>query len=121
VGARSRRLKPLQVMECDRLPDLTQPILDLASLAAQILAHMARSQSQGLSAPDAPPPERVFRDLLGETLRPVLKRHRPDAIEAARRVLVDAVETIESEILLVEPSPRSHDQSRPSRTPRRPL
>jgi hypothetical protein len=51
----------------------------------------------------------------------VLKRHRPDAIEAARRVLVDAVETIESEILLVEPSCPSHEQRRRSRTPRRRL
>ena len=108
-------------MAPERLPDLTRPLLELASLAPQILAHMARSQALGRSAPDAPPPERVFRDLLGETLRPVLERHPPDAVDAARRVLVDAVETIESEILLVEPSSPSHEQRRRSRTPPRRL
>jgi hypothetical protein len=107
-------------MERDRPTDLTEPLLDLASLAAQILAHMARSQLEGQSAPDAPPPERVFRDLLGETLRPVLERHPPADTKAARRVLAEAVDTIESEILLVEPS-RFPKQRRRSRAARRPL
>ena len=109
----------LPVMEQDRLPDLTEVLLDLAGVSAQILAHMARWQGQ--SAPDAPPPEQVFRELLTETLRPVLGRHPPAAVEAARRVVVEAVETIEAEILLVEPSRPSREQRLHSRTPRRPL
>jgi hypothetical protein len=106
-------------MERDRPPDLTETLLDLTGLSAQILAHMARWQ--GHSAPDAPPPEQVFRDLLGETLRPVLERHPPAAVEAVRRILVEAVETIEAEILLVEPSPHPREQTRRSRMARRPL
>jgi hypothetical protein len=105
-------------MEQDRLPDLTEVLLDLASVSAQILAHMARWQGQ--SAPDAPP-EQVFRDLLTETLRPVLGRHPPAAVEAAQRIVVEEVEAIEAEILLVEPSGPSRRQRLRSRTPRRPL
>lgn len=105
-------------MEQDRLPALTGALLDLASISAQILAHMARWQGQ--SAPDAPPPEQVFRELLTETLRPVLGRHPPAAVEAAQRIVVEAVETIEAEILLVEPSGRSREQRLRSRPPRRP-
>lgn len=105
-------------MEQDRLPALTGALLDLASISAQILAHMARWQGQ--SAPDAPPPEQVFRELLAETLRPVLGRHPPAAVEAAQRIVVEAVETIEAEILLVEPSGRSREQRLRSRPPRRP-
>jgi hypothetical protein len=75
---------------------------------------------QGQSAPDAPPPEQVFRELLTETLRPVLKHRPPADIEAATRVLVDAVERIEAEILLVDPpSQRRGPRYRP-RAPRRP-
>ena len=118
-GGEIKAFEALHFMEQDRLPDLTEVVLDLASLSAQILAHMARWQGQ--SAPDAPPPEQVFRDLLTETLRPVLDGHPPAAIEAAQRILAKAVETIEAEILLVEPSGGPREQRRRSRTPRRPL
>ncbi len=108
-------------MEQDRPARLTEALLDLASLSAQILAHMARSQAQGRSAPDAPPPEQVFRDLLTGILRPMLDGHPPPDIAAAQRILVEAVETIEDEILLVEPSGRPREQRLRSRTPRRPV
>jgi hypothetical protein len=75
---------------------------------------------QGQSAPAAPPPEQVFRELLTETLRPVLKRRPPADIEAARRVLVDAVEKIEAEILLVEPPRQPRGPRYGPRAPRRP-
>jgi hypothetical protein len=117
-GGEIKAFEALHVMEQDRLPDLTEVVLDLASVSAQILAHMARWQ--GHSAPDAPPPEQVFRDLLTQTLRPVLDGHPPAAIRAARRILVESVETIEAEILLVEPSGRPREQRLRSRTPRRP-
>jgi hypothetical protein len=58
----------------------------------------------GRSAPDARPPEQAFRELLAETLRPVLERHPPADIEVAQRILTAAVDRIEAEILLVEPS-----------------
>jgi hypothetical protein len=74
---------------------------------------------QGQSAPDAPPPEQVFRELLTETLRPVLERHPPAAIEAARGVLFESVEMIESEILLVAPSGPLRERSNRSRSGRR--
>jgi hypothetical protein len=106
-------------MEQDRLPDLTEGLLELASLCAQILAHMARWQGQ--TAPNAPPPEQAFRELLTETLRPVLDRHPPAASRAAQQILVEAVETIEAEILLVEPSGGPREQRLLSRTQRRPL
>ena len=106
-------------MEQDRVPDLTEVVLGLASLSARILAHMARWQ--GHSARDAPPPEQVFRDLLTETLRPVLDGHPPAAIRAAQRILAEAVETIEAEILLVEPPGGPREQRLRSRAPRRPL
>jgi hypothetical protein len=106
-------------MERDRPPDLTEAILDLASLSAQMLAHMARWQ--GRSSPDAPPPEEVFRELVTETLGPMLKSQPPEAIDSAQRVLVKSVETLESEILLVEPSGRPREQRRRSRPARRPL
>jgi hypothetical protein len=104
-------------MEHDRLPDLTEALLDLAGLAAQILAHMARWQGQ--SAPDAAPPEQVFRELITETLCPVLERHPPAAIQAATRVLVEAVTTIEAEVLLVEPAPSHRGPERRTRPRRR--
>jgi hypothetical protein len=102
----------------DRPPDLTEALLDLVGLAAQILGHMARWQGQ--SAPDAPPPEQVFRELLTGTLRPVLERQPPAAIEAATRVLVEAAATIEEEIFLVEPSPGHRESRRRPRSRRRP-
>jgi hypothetical protein len=105
------------VMEHGRAHDLTEAVLDLASVAAQILAHMARWQ--GHSAPDAAPPESVFRELVGGTLRPVLERHPSAAVDPATAVLADAVATIEAEIVLVEPprGPRPH--GRHSQSPRR--
>jgi hypothetical protein len=74
----------------------------------------------GQTAPDAPPPERVFRDLLTGTLRPVLERQPPAAVEAATRVLVEAAATIEEEIFLVEPSPNRREPRRRPRSRRRP-
>jgi hypothetical protein len=111
--------EPFQVMERDELPNLGEALLDLASLSAQMLAHMARWE--GRSSPDAPPPEQVFRELLTETLAPVLESQPPEAVDAARRVLVECVERIESEILLVEPSGPPREQRRRSRLARRPL
>jgi hypothetical protein len=78
---------------------------------------MARWQAH--SAPDAPPPEQVFRELLTGTLRPVLERQPPAAIEAATQVLVEAAATIEDEIFLVEPSPSRREPRRPPRSRRR--
>jgi hypothetical protein len=74
---------------------------------------------QGQSARDAPPPEQVFRELLTETLRPVLERHPPAAIEAARGVLFESVEMIESEILLVAPPGPPSERRNRSRSDRR--
>jgi hypothetical protein len=88
-------------------------------VAAQILTHMARSQAQGRSAPDAPPPERVFRDLLTETLRPALARQPAADIEAAKRVMGVALTTIESEIFLVAPPPPGKPRRRSSHRKRR--
>lgn len=118
-GGEITALEAPHVMEQDRLPALTEAVLDLASLSAQILAHMARWE--GHSAPDAPPPEQVFRDLLTETLRPVLDRNPPAAGRAVQRILVEAVKTIEAEILLVEPPGSPREQRPRSRTQRRPL
>jgi hypothetical protein len=70
---------------------------------------------QGQTAPDAAPPEQVFRELLTGTLRPVLERRPPAAIDAATQVLVEAAATIEDEIFLVEPS---HSRREPRRRPR---
>jgi hypothetical protein len=75
---------------------------------------------QGQSAPDAPPPERVFRELLTETLRPMLERQSPAAIESATRVLVETAAAIEEEIFLVEASPTHREPSRRPRSRRRP-
>jgi hypothetical protein len=105
-------------MEREHATDLTEALIDLASVAAQILGHMARWQ--GHSAPDAPPPEDVFRTLLSATLRPLMERHPPKAIEAAREVLVEAVELIEADILLVEPPHGHQDRRAGLRPPRRP-
>jgi hypothetical protein len=105
-------------MEPERTPDLVEALLDLASLATQILAHMARWERH--SAPNAPPPEQVFRDLLAETLRPVFERRPPGEIEAARRLVVVAVAAIEAEILLVAPPPGRRGQNRGLGAPRRP-
>jgi hypothetical protein len=102
LGGEIARLAPQQViMEREPPTDLTEALRDLAGVAAQILGHMARWQ--GHSAPDAPPPEDVFRTLLSETLGPLLERHAPDTVEAARQILIEAVDLIEAEILLVEP------------------
>jgi hypothetical protein len=80
------------------------------------------ARGHGSSAPDAPPPEQVFRDLLGGVLRPMLERQPPDAVEAARRILVEAGAAIEAEVLLVEPPPRrrGRESRQRSRSPRRP-
>jgi hypothetical protein len=51
----------------------------------------------------------------------VLDRHPPAASRAAQQILVEAVETIEAEILLVEPSGGPREQRLLSRTQRRPL
>jgi hypothetical protein len=115
-GAWSSRFRPLHNTDRDRPPDITEALLDLASLSAQILAHMARWQVR--SAPDAPPPEQVFRELLTGTLRPVLERHTPAAVEAARGILFESVEMIESEILLFEPPRGPRKRNRHARRPR---
>jgi hypothetical protein len=106
-------------MERDGLPDLDEALLDLAGVSAQMLMHMARWQDR--SSPEAPPPEQVFRELLSTTLAPVLESQPPEAVDVVRRVLVRWVETIESEILLVEPSRPPRAQRRAARFARRPL
>jgi hypothetical protein len=88
-------------------------------VAAQILMHMARSQREGRSAPDAPPPEQVFRDLLSETLLPALERQPAADIEAAKRVMGVALTTIETEIFLVPPPPPAKPRRRSSHRKRR--
>jgi hypothetical protein len=105
-------------MEREQPPDLVESLLDLASLSGQILAHMARWEGQ--SAPDAPPPDQVFRDLLGGILRPVMERYPQSAVETAGEVLAEAVTTIEAEILLVEPPGADRGPRHRSRPPRRP-
>jgi hypothetical protein len=84
-----------------------------------MLTHMASWQAQGRSAPDAPPPEQVFRDLLTETLRPALERQPAADIEAATRVMGVALTTIESEIFLVAPPPPGRPRRRSSHRKRR--
>src|ERR671922_265057 len=64
-------------MERDQAPDLVDSLLDLAGLTEQIMAHMARWQ--GESPPEAPPPDQVFRDLVGPA------DLRVDVSPAARR------------------------------------
>jgi hypothetical protein len=105
-------------MEREPPTDLTEALRDLAGVAAQILGHMARWQ--GHSAADAPPPEDVFRTLLSATLRPLLERRPPEAIEAAREILVEAVELIEADVLLVEPPHGPRGRRVGLRPPRRP-
>jgi hypothetical protein len=100
------------MIQSDRPPDVIDALVDLADVAAQILGHMALYQAQGHSAPDAPPPVQVFRDLLSQTLRPLADRHPTEAIDAAQRVLAEAVELIESELFLVEP-PRVGESNEP--------
>jgi hypothetical protein len=118
-GSEIVALAPHQaIMEREPPTALTEALLDLADVAAQILAHMARWQ--GHSAPDAPPPGDVFRTLLSETLRPLLERRAPEAIEAAKEVLIEAVELIEAEILLVEPPHGPRGGRVGLRPPRRP-
>ena len=89
-------------METNGSSKLLEGILGLASLTSQILAHMDRSRAH--SSPDAPPLEVVFEQLLGDVLRPIADRHPAADIETAATVLLDAVETIEAEIFLVDPS-----------------
>jgi hypothetical protein len=72
-----------------------------AGSGALIVDHMARWPSTGkeeLSAPDA------LRKLLRETLEPIAERHAAEDLAVAAEVLTDAVETLGSEILLVDPS-----------------
>lgn len=105
-------------MERDKAPDLVESLLDLAGLTEQIMAHMARWQ--GESAPEAPPPDQVFRDLVGGILSPLLEHYPPPAVEAASEFLAEAVTTIEAEILLVEPPRGGRERRRHARLPRRP-
>ena len=105
-------------MEREPPTDLTEALLDLASVAAQIIGHMARWR--GHSAPDAPPPEDVFRTLLTATLRPLHEGRPAEAIEGAREILVEAVDLIEGEILLVEPPHGRREQRFGLRPPRQP-
>lgn len=62
-------------MERQQAPDLVESVLDLAGLGEQIMAHMARWGGQ--SAPDAPPPDQVFRDLVGGILHPLVEHYSP--------------------------------------------
>jgi hypothetical protein len=64
-------------MERQQAPDLVESVLDLAGLSEQIMAHMARWGGQ--SAPDAPPPDQVFRDLVGGILHPLVEHYSPPA------------------------------------------
>jgi hypothetical protein len=104
--------------EREQSPDLIEAVLGLASVGAQILRHVARWE--GLSAPDAPPPEDVFRTLLSATLRRLIQRHPPEAIKTAREIVVEAVELIEAEVLLVEPPSGPRERRLGHRSLRRP-
>jgi hypothetical protein len=104
-------------MERQQAPDLVESVLDLAGLSEQIMAHMARWGGQ--SAPDAPPPNQVFRDLVGGILHPLVEHYSPPAVEAASEFLAEALTTIEAEILLVEPPRGGPERRRRPRLPRR--
>jgi hypothetical protein len=66
---------------------------------AEILDHMYRYPH---SAPDAPPPPEVLRDLVAKTLAPKLGRRKRD-VHTATALLLETSETISQEIFLVNP------------------
>ncbi len=104
--------------EREQSPDLIGALLGLASVGAQIPGHMVRWE--GRSAPDAPPPEDVFRALLSATLRPLIQRHPPEAIKTPREIVVEAVELIEADVLLIEPPSGPRERKLGHRSLRRP-
>jgi hypothetical protein len=97
---------------------LVEQIVHLGELCAGILAHMTQWQGDPATQDSL---AQAFRTLLSEVLRNPLDHQPRDAIDGASRLIAEAVETIESEILLVEPPERRRPFTRsrgPSRRPR---
>jgi hypothetical protein len=97
--------------------DVVEHVIHLGEVCAGILAHMARWQGPA-TGPDSL--EQAFRKLLAEVLEGLPKRHPEAALDAAMKLLADAVKTIEGEILLVEPPQKSRPFTRGRRPSRRP-
>ena len=77
-----------------------------AGSGAMIIDHMTRWPSTGAAELNAPD---TLRGLIRETLAPIAERHAAGDLAVAAEVLADAVETLGSEILLVDPSVLDED------------
>lgn len=97
-------------MESDSHMTSTDRIADelacWAGSGAMIIDHMARYPS-GVAAEMSAP--QTLRCLIRDTLAPMAERHSARDLAVAAEVLADAVETLGSEILLVDPSALDED------------
>jgi hypothetical protein len=97
---------------------LADAIFDLGTVTGHILQHMSRWAAH--VSPNAPDRDEAWRTILSGVLEPVLDRHPPERIDAACRLLAEACDAIESEVLLVPPPEVSETRLRRPRPPRRP-
>ena len=97
-------------MESDSYTSSTEKIAEelacWAGSGAMIIDHMARWPSREAAEMSAP---QTLRCLIRDTLAPMAERHSAVDLAVAAEVLADAVETLGSEILLVDPSMLDED------------
>ncbi len=81
-----------------------EPIADLLAWAghgALIIDHMSRAAPR--SSDDAPPVDVVFRRLVRDALKQLEGRHAGADLAVTTDVLLDALRTIEDDLILVDP------------------
>lgn len=67
-----------------------------------ILTHMFRSQAEGHSDPDAPPPPFVLERLVSGVLEELADHHDVEDIATAAQMLASATELIGEELFMVD-------------------
>jgi hypothetical protein len=83
------------------LDALITELIECGGVLSQIVAHMAFCDRAGYSAPDAPPPGVVLRELLTGVLKPIVAECPSEQTEATTVLLRDVTRTICDEIMFV--------------------
>jgi hypothetical protein len=92
-------------METNRAPAVGALALAMMNSFGQlsiILTHMFRSQAEGRSTPDAPPPPLVLERLLADVLDGLCDQHEVGDIATAAQMLASATELIGEELFMVD-------------------
>jgi hypothetical protein len=102
----------------DKLDELVDQLLDCGAVLSQIVGHMIRADSAGLSAPDAAPIPEVAHGVIRDALQDLPERHPDHDLAAAATIVEQATHAMCRNIFIVPMAevpgqPRRRSRPRP--------